>query len=178
MDLVEVDPVGLQAAQAVLDGLDDPAARVAPVVRVVAHLAVHLAGEHDPVALAAGEGLADDLLRLALRVHVGGVDEVDPRVERPVDDPDRLVVVGVAPRAEHHRPEAHRSHLHSGPAERAQLHGPDDIYPGAATYRCTASGAKSSAKAPSFGVTVRFSSSTCSGRPSSPGARIVAFTGA
>jgi len=109
VDLIEVDPVGPQAAQAVLDLLDDPAARVAELVGVVAHGAVHLGGEDDVLAPAAGERLADDLLRLAARVDVRGVDEVDPRVERAVDDPDRLVVVGIAPLAEHHRAEAERA---------------------------------------------------------------------
>ena len=52
------------------------------------------------------ERLADDLLGLAGGVDVGGVDEVDPGVERRVDDADRVVVVGVAPGAEHHRAEA------------------------------------------------------------------------
>ena len=105
VDLVEVDVVGAQAAQAVLDLADDPAARVAAHVRVVAHRRVDLGGQHHVVA-PAGQRLADDLLGLAGRVDVGGVDEVDPRVERAVDDPDRVVVVGVAPVAEHHRAEA------------------------------------------------------------------------
>src|SRR4029077_4453607 len=48
-----------------------------------------------------------------------GVDEVDPGVERPVDDRDRLVVVRVAPGAEHHRPEAQGADPHPGRAERA-----------------------------------------------------------
>jgi hypothetical protein len=56
-----------------------------------------LGGEDDVVAPAAGQRLADDLLGLALGVDVGGVDEVDPGVQGPVDDPDALVVVGVAP---------------------------------------------------------------------------------
>ena len=44
---------------------DDPAPRVAGVVGVLAHLAVGLGREHHVVALAARQGLADDLLRLA-----------------------------------------------------------------------------------------------------------------
>ena len=93
VDLVQVDPVGAEPAQAVLDFAHDPAARVAELVRVVAHRAVHLGREHDVVAPAAGSALPDDLLGLAARVDVGGVDEVDARVERAVDDPDALVVV-------------------------------------------------------------------------------------
>src|SRR5918994_383960 len=67
----------------VVDLLHEPAPRVAAVVRVVAHRGVRLGGQHDVVA-AALQRLADDLLRLALRVDVGGVDEVDPGVQRLV----------------------------------------------------------------------------------------------
>src|SRR5205823_6930542 len=58
--LVQVDVVGLQAAQAVLDLADDPAPRVAAHVRVLAHRAVRLRGQHDVVPPTA-QGLADDL---------------------------------------------------------------------------------------------------------------------
>ena len=117
MDLVEVDPVGLQPAQAGVDFLHEPAPRVAGHVRIgVVHRAVHLRREHDRVAPAL-QGLADDLLGLAARVDVGRVDEVDPCVERTVDDVDRLVVVGVAPGAEHHRAEAQRTDLQTGAAQ-------------------------------------------------------------
>ena len=92
------------------------------LVRVLAHLPVHLGGEEDVVAAAAGERLADDLLRLAARVDVGGVDEVDPGVERGVDDPDRLVVIGLAPGPEHHRSETQRADLDTGGGELSRLH--------------------------------------------------------
>jgi hypothetical protein len=82
---------------------------------------VELGGEHDPVA-AALERLADDLLRLAAGVDVGGVDDVDARVERAVDDPDRLLVVGVAPGAEHHGAEGEGADLDAGAAEGAVAH--------------------------------------------------------
>jgi hypothetical protein len=82
----------------------------------LAHAAVDLGREHDVVAPVL-QRLADDLLGLAARVHVGGVDEVDPRVEGAVDDLDRVVVVRVAPAAEHHGAEAQRAHLHTGSSE-------------------------------------------------------------
>ena len=82
VDLVEVDVVGAQPAQAVLALGHDPAPRVALRVGVLAHGAVHLGGQDDLVPLDLGQRLADDLLGLAERVDVGGVDEVDPRVER------------------------------------------------------------------------------------------------
>src|SRR2546422_7028943 len=122
MDLVEVDPDGAEAAKAVLHLGDDPATRVAPLVALVTHRAVDLGGQDDLVALAAGKRLAHDLFRLAPRVHVGGVDEVDPGVQRTVDDPDRLVVIGVAPGPEHHCPQAKWADLHSGASEGALLH--------------------------------------------------------
>jgi len=103
--LVEVDPLGPQPPQRVLDLGDDPPARDTAAVGVLAHRTPELRGQHDVVA-AASERLPNDLLRLAGGVDVGGVDEIDPGVERAVDDADRVVVVGVPPGAEHHRAEA------------------------------------------------------------------------
>jgi hypothetical protein len=108
--------VGLEAAQAVLHLADDPAARVAAHVDVLAHLGVRLGGQHHVVATAE-QGLADDLLRLPRRVDIRGVDEVDAAVQRGMNDPDALLVIGIAPRAEHHRAEAVRAHLDPGTAE-------------------------------------------------------------
>ena len=68
--------------------------------------------------------LAHDDLGLAERVHVRGVDEVDAGVDGPVDDADRVVVVLVAPGAEHHGPEAEPTDLYSGGAEGAVVHFP------------------------------------------------------
>ena len=121
VNLVKVDVVGTEPAQAVLALPDQPAARVATLVDVLAHGAVRLGGEHDAGPAAAGQGLPDDLLRLASRVHVGGVDEVDAGVQRPVDDPDRLLMVGIAPGAEHHRAQAERADLDAGGAEYAHV---------------------------------------------------------
>jgi hypothetical protein len=117
VDLVEVDPVGAQPPQAVLDLSHDPAPGVAELVGVVPHRAVDLGREDDVVAAAARQSLADDLLGFPARVDVRGVDEVDPRVERAMDDRDALVVVGVAPGAEHHRAEAQRADFDSSGAE-------------------------------------------------------------
>src|SRR5688572_33107033 len=123
MDLVEVDPVGLEAAQRVLALLDDVAARLAHVVGAFAHLTVELGREHDVVALAvAGEGVTDRLLALAApAVDVGGVDEVDAGVEGAGDDRGGVFGVGLA--AEHHGAEAEVGDLHAGPAEETVFHG-------------------------------------------------------
>ena len=52
-----------------------------------------LGDQHDILAVS-HEGLADDLLRAT--VSVGGVHEVDPGVERPVQDAGQVGRVGVA----------------------------------------------------------------------------------
>jgi len=57
-----------------------------------------------------------------LRVDIGGVDEVDPGVERAVDDPDALVVILGAPVAEHHGPEAQLADRDAGASEASLLH--------------------------------------------------------
>ena len=122
VDLVQVDVVGAEPAQAVVALGDDPAPRVPLGVGVLPHLPVHLGGEHDLVPLGPGQGLAHDLLGLAERVDVGGVDEIDPGVERGMDDPDGFVVIRGAPGPEHHGPQAQGADLYAGPAERAVLH--------------------------------------------------------
>src|SRR4029079_7920318 len=62
------------------------------------------------------------LLGLAGAVDVGGVDEVDAGVEGRVDDPDRLVVVRVAPGAKHHRAEAKLADRDAGASQGPVLH--------------------------------------------------------
>ena len=66
VDLVQVDVVGAEPPQAVLDRLHDPASRRALVVRVGAHREVAFRRQHDVVALPA-QRLGEDLLRLARR---------------------------------------------------------------------------------------------------------------
>ena len=105
----------------VLDLAHDPAPAVAGDVRPLAHRAVELRRQHDLVATT-GQRLADDRLRLAARVHVGGVDEVDPGVEGAVDDRHAVVVVAVAHRPEHHRPEAQLADLDPRVPQRPMSH--------------------------------------------------------
>src|SRR5690349_10995730 len=81
VNLVEIDPVGPEALQAALDGAHDVSAGEALLVRTRADLAAHLRGEHDVFA-ARAEGLAEDLLGLALGVDVSGVEEIDAALER------------------------------------------------------------------------------------------------
>ena len=84
VELVEVDVLHVETAQAVLDALDDVLARRAGVVGPVAHREAALGREEQVVAVVLRR-LADDLLGHARRVHVGGVDEVDAVVDAQVD---------------------------------------------------------------------------------------------
>ena len=89
VQLVEVDPVGPQAAQRRLDGEPDVAARPAhaPVRTVRAgHVHAELGGEHDLVALALERLAHQRLGEPALRaVDVGGVEEGHAGVDRGAD---------------------------------------------------------------------------------------------
>jgi hypothetical protein len=49
---------------------------------------MHLGGKHNILATAL-ERFADNLLRLAVAIPVGGVDEVDAGIQGLVDDADR-----------------------------------------------------------------------------------------
>ena len=82
---------------------------------------MHLGGKDDVVA-PIRKRLPDDFFRLTVGVHVRGVDEVDAGIERGMDDGDAVVVVPVAPRAEHHGAETQRADLESGATQAAVLH--------------------------------------------------------
>ena len=66
-------------------------------------------GREDPAVASGRDRGADDRLRRALGVDVGGVDEIDAGVERRVDDALRGRGVGAV--AEHHRAEAEFARL-------------------------------------------------------------------
>lgn len=90
VDLVEVDVVGAQAPQAVVDLGHHRLAGESGAVGPGAHPAVHLGREHDVVAAGEiGQCLADDLLAGAVGVHVGGVEEGDAGLQRLPDQRTR-----------------------------------------------------------------------------------------
>ena len=97
----------------------------------IAERNAELDGEHHALAPSAGQRLAQDLFGLAGGVAVGGVDEVDPGVQRLVDDLDRVVVIGVAERAEHHRAQAQLADRDAGAPQGPVFH--DELLPAAAS---------------------------------------------
>ena len=94
-----------------------------------------------------GQGLADDLLGLAEGVDVGGVDEIDPRIERAVDDADRLVVIGGSPRPEHHGAQAQRADLDTGTTKSAIVHAGDGSHWPGSRSRAPGSGVQAVSRA-------------------------------
>ena len=123
VDLVEVEVVGAEPPQARLDGPGQVQPRVPAAVEALLEREVPLAGE-DHLVTSVLERLSDDHLRLARGVHVRGVDQVDPVVESHLHDAGALVVVGVAGRAEHHRPQGVGRDGHSSASEGSVLHRP------------------------------------------------------
>src|ERR1035441_3617065 len=100
------------------------ARRASPRYRCRGRVAPHGAADlrrKDYVVTAALECPTDYFLRVF--IAVSGVDEVDPRVERLVDDPDRVLRVGVAdPGGEHERAERVGADLDACSAEVSVLH--------------------------------------------------------
>ncbi len=101
--LVEVDVVGAQAAQAASHGQHDPAPRAATAVGVRAHrdeafVASTTSSRRPRSASPTISSLSPR------RVRVGGIDEVDARVEGSADHRRALVTVAVAHLPEHRRP--------------------------------------------------------------------------
>jgi hypothetical protein len=121
--LVDVDVVDAESAQAVVDRPHDPASRVAAAALHAIDRVVELGAQHDVVA-STGDRLTDDRLVLAVGIHVGGVDQVDAGVERPVDDAETRITIAVAPRPKHHGAQPQPADKQSGSAERARLHRP------------------------------------------------------
>ena len=83
MELVEVDAVRAQPLQARLHALDDVVAR-SPGLLGLHPQGAELGGDHDALTPSL-ECPAHELLGLGLAVDVGGVEEVDPRVQRSLE---------------------------------------------------------------------------------------------
>src|SRR2546422_459018 len=111
--VVEVDVVDSEPPQRSV-------ARLAHVFRLAAHaeegpvLAAdvpELGRDHHLVAAAANR-LSHEFLVAEGAVHIGGVEEVDPQLDRAVDGRDRLLVVAASVELAHpHAAEAYRGHL-------------------------------------------------------------------
>ena len=101
--------IGSEPAQARLGRADDVVTRQPRVIGLVAHREAHL-GRDQHLVTVSSESLAENLLRQPVRVHVGGVDQVDAGVSCKADLPASALDVDVAHGACPSRPaEAHRA---------------------------------------------------------------------
>ena len=125
MDLVQVHVIRAQAPQAVVDRVADVLARQAALIRVVAHGVENFGGDDHPVALRkVFQRPSQHLFASACRIHVGGVEKIDPQLERAPDErpafllleyplAPALVAVGHGAQAEarHFEPRASEIHV-------------------------------------------------------------------
>jgi hypothetical protein len=88
VNLVQVDVIELQALEARLDAVHDVVARGTARVGGFRRRAEHLGGNHHLVTrhLQVFKREAGDLLGQALRVDIGGVDEIDARIDRAANE--------------------------------------------------------------------------------------------
>ena len=128
VQLVEVDVVGAEAAQARLDRAGQVVARGADVVRS-RPAAEGALGRDEHLVAPALDRLAEDLLGQAVRVDVGRVEHRDAGLEADVDEPRRLGDVARAPgleelvaAAEGAGAEAERGDLEARAAELSVFH--------------------------------------------------------
>jgi hypothetical protein len=120
MQLVKVDPMGVESLQARLDRVHDVAPRGALELPCIVHRQAEFGCEDDVFALFA-EDSSEPLLRAAVvAVAVGGVDQVDPDLNRLVYDAARRLEIDAA--AEIVAAEADDRHFECGAAEPAFVH--------------------------------------------------------
>lgn len=120
MQLIEIDPVGVEPAQARFDRLHDVAPRRAAQFVGAIHRQPEFGGQHDVFAPGT-EKVTQDFFGAALvAVRVGGVDQRDTDIERFVHHQPRGLAIDAA--AEIVGAEADEGHLRTRRSEPALLH--------------------------------------------------------
>src|SRR5581483_9679803 len=121
-----VEMVGLKPTEALLAGAPDVVGREAPLVFPLPHPAVDLGRQDDLIAPAPPlrQPPADDLLGPPLpplpAADIGGVEKVDPEVQRLIHDGVTLRLGRFG--AEVHRTEAEAADLEPGPSQFGVIH--------------------------------------------------------
>ncbi len=132
VDLIQIDAVGAEALEAVVDGACDAHARGSGAVGPGRHAEASLGRDDHLLARAArGEPLAEDALGQAvLAVDIGGIDEVDAGRERAIEHTEAFLAVGAdlvherlgVGLAEGHAAEAEHRDLRAGLTELTVAH--------------------------------------------------------
>ena len=94
--LVQIDPVGVETAQAVFDGIHDVAPRSALQSAVIAHRKTELGGDHHILA-ARAERVSEKLFRRSPPVAIRRVEQSDAGIERLVHHTAALIAVDPGP---------------------------------------------------------------------------------
>src|SRR5262245_16727379 len=119
MDVIEVDAIGLEPAEAGIDGVDHMAPGEAAVVGARSYPVANLGGD-DPGLAPPLEDLPDYALRARLAMDIGRIEEVHALLEGIIEHAPRLRLPGRA--AEHHRAERDFRNLEATYAQRAIAH--------------------------------------------------------
>jgi hypothetical protein len=95
VNLVEIHVIRAQPPQAIVDGVKDVLARESPEVGIVAHRLVNLGGDHNSVAAAGeiAESPPHDLLANPDRIHIGGIEKIDPEFQSALQERPRLLLL-------------------------------------------------------------------------------------
>ena len=130
VEVVDVDVVGVEALEGLLESGGEVVAGAADVVGALAGAEGGLGGDEDVFALEVGDGFAEDGFAVAVGVDVGGVEEVTAGFHADVDEMGGFGVLGGAPgfeevvgAAEGAGAEAELGNFEAGAAEGAVLHG-------------------------------------------------------
>ena len=119
---VDVDVVGAEVLQALVDRRDDALAAAVAQVRLVAVVHAEL-GDDDRLVATLAERLAERAFGGAHAVALGGVEAVDAEVERAADGAHELRLLDVAvAAADLPAAVADGRDLEAGPSERSMLH--------------------------------------------------------
>src|SRR4051794_29441479 len=142
VDLVQVDVVGAEPPEAVVELPQDRLAGEPRAVGAGVHPAVHLGGQDDVVAVGeVADRPAGDLLAGAVGVDVRGVEEGDPAGQGLLDEPAAVLlaegpgVVAPVRLAEAHHAETDAGHLETGVAQTRVLHVPTLVRGAAECHR-------------------------------------------
>ncbi len=134
MDLIDVDDIGAQAAQQILDLFAD--ARLAGIAKWLAIFPVdpNFGGDDDVLSLSAfRKRLADDFFRMAEAIDRRSIDDIDAAIERALNGADRVHIITPAPHPSADRPcserDARGRELSSGNVDRFEHLGHCSILP-------------------------------------------------
>src|SRR6185312_8034134 len=133
VQVIDIDVIGAESAQAGFAGLNEVIARGAEVVGAFSHAEARFGGNQHRAA-ATGDRLAENLFRGAVRVDVRSVKEVHAGFETNVDQARGLFHVAIAPRFEKLAAstkcacaKAEHRNLQTRIAELSEFHGAVDV---------------------------------------------------